>query len=331
MTDDVLLRLRGVSKHFPLRRAGLWGESPLVRAVDDVALEVRAGEIFGIVGESGSGKTTLARLMARLLPVTSGTIEFDGTDITTMSGRALRQLRGEVQIVFQDPYSALNPRKRIGDIIGLPLRISGMAAPERRRQVARLMESVGLDSAYYNRFPHEFSGGQRQRVGIARALAPGPRLLICDEPVSALDVSIQAQITNLLVDLQSDLNLTCILIAHDLHLVRRVADRTAVMYLGNLVEVGDRSVYGAPLHPYTNALLSAAPIADPDVSRRRERVTLRGEIGSALNPPSGCRFHPRCPNGLEICSAQAPQLAATQSAAHLVACHNPIERTPAGP
>jgi oligopeptide transport system ATP-binding protein len=322
----VLLRATDVHRHFGVRGTGVVRrEVASVRAVDGVSLEVRAGETLGLVGESGCGKSTLGRTLLRLTDMTSGRIEFEGRDISTLSRRALRPVRREMQMVFQDPYASLNPRKRVGAIVGMPLRIH-KACPrsEVPARVRELLARVGLRPEHADRFPHEFSGGQRQRIGIARALALEPKLVIADEPVSALDVSVQAQVINLLEDLQDELGLTYVFVAHDLSVVRQVSDRIAVMYLGRLVEVGPAErVSTLPVHPYTEALLSAVPVPDPDVGARRERIVLRGDVPSPLSPPSGCRFHPRCPHATEICRTEEPPLVPHRGAEHVAACHHP--------
>jgi oligopeptide/dipeptide ABC transporter ATP-binding protein len=322
-----LVRLTGIKKYFPITQGIiLQREVGRVHAVDGVDLEVFPGETLGIVGETGCGKSTLARLMCRLLPVTQGTIEFDGQDITDLKGDKLRQLRREIQMIFQDPYSSLNPRKRVGAIIGDPFEIHGLAeGKERKKRVQELMEVVGLNPEHYNRFPAEFSGGQRQRIGVARALALRPKLIICDEPVSALDVSIQAQVINLLEELQDEFHLTYVFIAHDLSVVRHVSDRVGVMYLGKIVELADaRRLYAEPKHPYTGALLSAVPVPDPDLAQQRERVILLGDVPSPIDPPSGCRFHPRCPKAQQRCIDEEPPLE-RKASGDLAACHFPIE------
>jgi oligopeptide/dipeptide ABC transporter ATP-binding protein len=326
---DVLLSLSGVVKYFPIK-TGIIVKSEVgrVQAVDGVTLNVRRGETLGLVGETGCGKSTLARCMTRLYPLTAGSVTFDGHDISRLSPRQLRPYRRHIQMIFQDPYGSLNPRRRIGSIIGDPFAIHGVAdGPERKRKVQELMELVGLNPEHYNRFPSDFSGGQRQRIGVARALALRPKLIVCDEPVSALDVSIQAQIINLLGSLQSEFGLTYVFIAHDLSVVEHVSDRVAVMYLGKIVELADgQRLYGSPRHPYTNALLSAASIADPDRAAARQRIVLHGDVPSPINPPPGCRFHPRCPKAQEICTHTEPELVPVlgDPAAHVTACHFPV-------
>jgi peptide/nickel transport system ATP-binding protein/oligopeptide transport system ATP-binding protein len=322
---DVLLRAENVVKHFPIRQgAVLRRQIGAVRAVDGVSLAVRRGETLGLVGETGCGKSTLARCVTRLHPLTSGRVEFDGQDISGLSRHALQPVRREIQMIFQDPYGALNPRRRVGSIIGDPFAIHGIAdGAERKRRVQDLMALAGLNPEHYNRFPADFSGGQRQRIGVARALALRPALVVCDEPVSALDVSIQAQILNLLADLQRELGLTYVFIAHDLSVVEHVSDRVAVMYLGRIVELADAAeLYDRPRHPYTAALLSAASIADPDETDRRERIVLTGDVPSPVDPPSGCHFHPRCPKAQAICAQESPTLVGDT---HQVACHFPVE------
>jgi peptide/nickel transport system ATP-binding protein len=326
---SVLLELTGVVKHFPVRSGALVSRShQVVHAVDGVSLSVRDGETLGLVGETGCGKSTLARCIARLQPVTEGKIVWDGRDITRLPPGDLRAMRRDVQVVFQDPYGSLNPRRRVGAIVGEPLAVHGLASGSSRRdRVQELMAMVGLNPEHYNRYPAEFSGGQRQRVGIARALAVGPRLLICDEPVSALDVSVQAQVINLLQDLRAQLSLTCVFISHDLGVVEHVSDRVAVMYAGKIVELATAdALYREPRHPYAAALLSAAPVTDPDLARQRRRMTIEGDIPSPIEPPAGCRFHPRCPLAQDRCRVEEPVLEPSASdPGHVTACHFPIE------
>jgi oligopeptide transport system ATP-binding protein len=324
---EVLLRAEHLTKYFPIREGMLIPrEIARVHAVDDVSFELRAGETLGLVGESGCGKSTLARCIVRLYDITSGTLEFEGKDISKSSRRKLRPVRRDLQMVFQDPYASLNPRKRAGAIISDPMHIhGGRSRTEIRSRVLELLELVGLSSEHINRYPHEFSGGQRQRLGVARALALNPRLIIADEPVSALDVSIRAQVINLLDDLQDELSLTYIFIAHDLGVVRHVSDRIAVMYLGKIVEISPaEELYLRPAHPYTEALLSAVPIPDPDLSAARQQIVLEGDVPSPINPPSGCRFHPRCRYATDICKVEEPVLTLRGSAGHLAACHHPL-------
>jgi oligopeptide transport system ATP-binding protein len=324
-TTVPLLQVRNLKTHFPIRTGVVRRAKGAVRAVDDVSFDVHRGETLGLVGESGCGKTTLGRTIVRLLDPTAGDIVFDGTSIARLGRRQLRPFRREMQIVFQDPYSSLNPRKRVRTIVGAPLRIHRIGdRRERRRQVDELLEAVGLSPEHANRFPHEFSGGQRQRIGIARALALRPKLIVADEPVSALDVSIQAQIVNLLEELQDEFDLTYLVIAHDLGLVRHVSDRIAVMYLGRIVELSPaEELYTKPIMPYTEALLSAVPVPNPDLAEKRERISLRGDVGNPADPPSGCRFHPRCQYATEICSRVEPPLVSYGNG-HLAACHHPL-------
>jgi peptide/nickel transport system ATP-binding protein len=328
--DDALVRVNNLVKHFPVKAGGLISRTVgYVQAVDGVSLTIGRGQTLGLVGETGCGKSTLARCIAGLIPATSGTVTFDGKDITNLSRRAMRPFRREIQMIFQDPYGSLNPRRRVGSIIGDPFVIHRTATgAERKKAVQELMERVGLNPEHYNRFPAEFSGGQRQRIGVARALALRPKLIICDEPVSALDVSIQAQVLNLLSDLQDDFGLSYLFIAHDLSVVRHVSDAVVVMYLGRAAEQGPRdTVYDTPRHPYSAALLSAAPAADPESAAARQRIILTGDVPSPINPPGGCRFHPRCPKAQELCSEQEPPLEgkAGDPAGHLTACHFPVQ------
>ena len=335
-TSDALMSVTGLTKHFPVTRGIIFRHKVgLVRSVDDVSFDVARGETLGIVGESGCGKTTTARMLVRLIEPTAGQILFDGRDITHLRPGTMRPLRREVQMIFQDPYSSLNPRHTVGAIIGAPFRLQGVKTEKgTKRSVQELLELVGLNPEHYNRYPHEFSGGQRQRIGIARTLALRPKLIVADEPVSALDVSIQAQVINLLADLQDELGLTYVIIAHDLSVIRHVCDRVSVMYLGNLVEVASRDdLYSRPRHPYTVALLSAVPKPEPvrrtDEGRkeRRQRVRLTGDVPSPLNPPPACRFHTRCWKAQEICRTVPPPLEELATG-HRVACHFP-ENTPA--
>jgi oligopeptide/dipeptide ABC transporter ATP-binding protein len=326
--DGVLMRAERVVKRFPVASNALLRRSrEQVYAVDGVDLEVRRGETLGLVGETGCGKSTLARCLTRLYPLTEGKVVFDGHDISALSRRALRPYRLQMQMIFQDPYSSLNPRRRVGSIIGDPFAIHGIGdGATRKREVQNLMELVGLNPEHYNRFPAAFSGGQRQRIGVARALALKPKLIVCDEPVSALDVSIQAQIVNLLNDLQRELDLTYIFIAHDLAVVRGVSDRIAVMYLGKLVEIaGAEELFERPRHPYTAALLSAATDIDDETTSRR--ILLHGDVPSPIDPPKGCRFHTRCPKARDICSVEEPSLEgkAGDTGSHVTACHFPVE------
>ena len=319
---DELISVRGLYKFFPIS-AGIFSRHVGdVKAIDGVDFGIKRGETLGLVGESGSGKTTVGRVILRLTPATKGEVLFEGRNIGAMGGTELRNLRKEMQIIFQDPYASLNPRMTVGDIIREPLGIhkiaTGKAAEERAQELLRL---VGLQPYHANRYPHEFSGGQRQRIGIARALAVDPKFIVCDEPVSALDVSIQAQVINLLQELQQKLGLTYLFIAHDLSVVRHISNRVAVMYVGKIVEIADRDqLYANPLHPYTQALLSAIPIPDPSIERRRKRIILTGDIPSPVNPPSGCRFHTRCPVAFDRCKAEVPAFIEYESG-HQAACH----------
>jgi oligopeptide/dipeptide ABC transporter ATP-binding protein len=325
--SEPILRATGVTIGFPVTRGIIiQREVGRVQAVDGVDLELHAGETLAIVGESGCGKTTLARGLVRLQSIDAGTIEYLGEDLTRRSGRGLTDFRRQVTMIFQDPIASLDPRMRIGQSVQEPLDIHGIGTPvERKRRVQEAMERVGLNPEHYNRFPHEFSGGQRQRIGIARAVVMEPRVIVCDEPVSALDVSVQAQIVNLLEDLQRDLGLSYIVIAHDLDVVRRLADRVKVMYLGRVVEEGTgEQVYTAPRHPYSSALLAARPVADPVRARSQQRIVLEGDVPSPLNPPSGCRFHPRCPVAQPSCAQEDPRLEHAADG-HGWACAYPLE------
>ena len=319
---EVLLRVRDLKTHFPVRRGLLARTVGHVRAVDGISFDIRQGRTLGLVGESGCGKTTAGRTILRLIPATSGSVEFDGQDVFALAPGDLRRLRRHMQIIFQDPYGSLNPRMTIGGIIGEPLRVHGLARGKvLEDRVAQLLDHVGLSPAYRNRYPHEFSGGQRQRIGIARALALDPRFIVCDEPVSALDVSIQAQILNLLERLQKELGLTYLFIAHDLAVVSHISDDVAVMYLGRIVEQSAAArLYANPLHPYTKCLMSAIPRSTP--TKSKQRIVPRGEVPSALNPPSGCPFHPRCPWAFDRCPVEAPLLLPVKDEPdHVVACH----------
>lgn len=319
-----LLEVQGMKKHFSTKK-GLWAKGKTVRAVDGVDLTLYDGEVVSIVGESGCGKSTLGRCVLRLIEPTEGSIYFGGRDIRSMKAEELRKIRREMQLVFQDPYSSLNPRKMVGDILRMPLHIHGIGnAEEQKQKVKRMIDIVGLTETHLSRYPHEFSGGQRQRIGIARALILQPKLIVADEPVSALDVSVQAQILNLMQDLKQEFKLTYMFISHDLSVVRHISDRVAVMYLGRIVEVGEKKqLYDNPQHPYTKALLSSVPVPNPEV--KRERIILEGDLPSPSNPPSGCTFHPRCPYVMDLCRTETPALK-TINDGRLVSCHLLDER-----
>ncbi len=325
-SGEVILKAENLVKHYPIKAGVFRRTVGSVKALDGVSFELYKGETLGIVGESGCGKSTLGRMLMRLEEPTSGKLTFDGIDMYAQQGAAMRKLRRDIQIVFQDPYTSLNPRKTVGDIVGEPFEIHPDAVPKggRRRRVQELLDLVGLNPEHINRYPHQFSGGQRQRIGIARGVALNPKVIICDEPVSALDVSVQAQVVNLLEDLQSELGLAYLFIAHDLSVVRHISDRVGVMYLGKLVELGDEDqIYGRPTHPYTQALLSAVPVPDPTLRNTREQIVLTGDVPSPANPPSGCRFHTRCWKAAEKCSVEEPLLIARSDglSAHGSACH----------
>jgi peptide/nickel transport system ATP-binding protein len=330
MTDQ-LLEAHGLTMHFPVRAGAVFKRKVgVVQAVDGIDLTVMPGESFGLVGESGCGKSTTGRLIARLLEPTAGTIKYAGQDISHSTRKQLAPIRSEIQMIFQDPYSSLNPRHTVGGIIAGPMEVNNINPPGgRKKRVQELLETVGLNPEHYNRYPHEFSGGQRQRVGVARALALEPKLIVADEPVSALDVSIQAQVVNLLQRLQRELGIAFVFIAHDLAVVRHFSQRIAVMYLGKIVEIADRAdLYGNPHHPYTHALLSSVPEADPDSESQRERIRLTGDVPSPINPPSGCRFRTRCWKAQDICAAEEPPLIQLTGTAegHRAACHFPEPR-----
>jgi oligopeptide transport system ATP-binding protein len=317
-----LVQVENLKMHFPIRRGLLQRTVGAVKAVDGVTFDVQQGETLGLVGESGCGKSTTGRAILQLYRPTGGSVIFEGQDLTALKGEALRRKRQRMQMIFQDPYASLNPRMTVGDIIGEPMQVHGLVKPnERRQKVEFYLPRVGLNPYFADRFPHEFSGGQRQRIGIARSLALSPAFIVCDEPISALDVSIQAQVVNLLEDLQKDLGLTYLFIAHDLSMVRHISDRVAVMYLGKLMEMAPRKeMYTNPLHPYTQALMSAVPVPDPDLESRRQRIILSGDPPSPANPPKGCVFNTRCPLAIDICRQQAPDWRQV-SPGHWVYCH----------
>ncbi len=321
-----LVVVENLVKHFPIKIGAFGSESAVVHAIDGVSFEIYQGETLGLVGESGCGKSTTGFALLQLHKATSGSVKFDGVDLAKLPDKALRAMRQRVQIVFQDPYSTLNPRMTIGEALSEPMHVHKLC-PEKEIQgrVAQLIRDVGLNPNVANRYPHEFSGGQRQRICIARALASSPEFIVCDEPISALDVSIQAQIINLLMDIQDKYNLTYLFIAHDLAVVRHISDRVAVMYLGKIMEIATKDdLFGHPMHPYTKALLSAVPEADPDLERTRKRVILQGDVSNAIDPPAGCRFHPRCVYAAEICSQSIPELE-DHGKGHRVACHRLAE------
>jgi oligopeptide transport system ATP-binding protein len=323
---EVLIKVQNVKKHFPIRRGILRRQVGAIQAVDGISFDIYKGETLGLVGESGCGKSTAGRTILQLLDATEGKVFFNGEELTALNKTEVRKKRRQMQMIFQDPYASLNPRMQVGSIIGEPLDIHNIGkSKDRNDRVQELLSVVGLNPYFVRRYPHEFSGGQRQRIGIARALATNPSFIVADEPISALDVSIQAQVVNLMDDLKAQLGLTYLFIAHDLSMVRYISDRVAVMYLGRIVELGERdAVYDNPLHPYTQALLSAIPIPDPDAEAKRERILLEGEVPSPANPPSGCRFHPRCAYATDVCSQEDPQSRnlGTDDTPHLVACHH---------
>lgn len=326
VNNDILLEVKGLKKYFPVRSGFFGKDIQYVKAVDGVSFHIKKGETFGLVGESGCGKSTTGRTIIRLYDVTDGEVIFDGAELGKMNESQLKPFRKRIQMIFQDPYASLNSRMTVGDIIGEPLDIHNIAkGKERQDRIYELLEKVGLNKDHANRYPHEFSGGQRQRIGIARALAVQPDFIICDEPISALDVSIQAQVVNMLEDLQKDMGLTYLFIAHDLSMVKHISDRIGVMYLGKLVEVASSDeLYENPLHPYTKALLSAIPIPDPEVTKSKQREVLKGDVPSPLNPPSGCRFRTRCKFATEKCAKDEPQLVDVGNG-HMHACHYAVE------
>jgi oligopeptide transport system ATP-binding protein len=324
-SGEYLLETNDLKMHFPIKAGILKRTVGHVKAVDGVDLKIRRGETLGLVGESGCGKSTLARLILRLLEPTEGEVIFEGENILDYDRKRMLRVRRNMQIIFQDPYASLNPRMTIGNIVGEPLKTHKIEG-DRKRRVQELLAVVGLSPEHYNRYPHEFSGGQRQRIGVARAIALNPRLIICDEPVSALDVSIQAQVINLLEDIQKEFDLTYVFIAHDLSVVKHIADRVAVMYLGKIVEIADQTkLFDEPRHPYTVSLLSAIPVPDPEKERMRRRIVLAGDVPSPANPPQGCSFHTRCPRAQEYCVENEPDLIPQEEGAHRAACFFPME------
>ncbi len=319
---DVLVEVKGLKKHFPITKGFFGRKKEYVKAVDGVSFQIKKGETFGLVGESGCGKTTIGRTLIRLYNLTAGEVRFDGTDIGSLSEKQLKPFKKRIQMIFQDPYASLNTRMSVSEIIGEPMYVHNIASgKEREKKVTELLEMVGLSKEHAYRYPHEFSGGQRQRIGIARALAVKPDFIICDEPTSALDVSVQAQVVNMLEDLQKELGLTYLFIAHDLAMVQHICDRIGVMYLGKLVEVADsKELYKNPKHPYTQALMSAIPIADPDISEKKQREILEGDVPSPINLPTGCRFRTRCKYAIKICDQEEPKLREISNG-HMAACH----------
>ena len=324
MKDNVILEVKNVEKFFYGNKKLFQKDRPVVKAVNDVSFTINEGETFGIVGESGCGKSTLGRTILRLIPATEGQVMYNGEDILTYDKKKMWEMRRKLQIIFQDPYSSLNPRMTVYDLISAPLEVYKVGTKEERREmVEEILQEVGLDKQYLNRFPHEFSGGQRQRIGIARALILNPEFVVCDEAVSALDVSVRAQVLNLMRNMQQKKNLTYLFISHDLSVVRHISDRIAVMYLGSVVEVAEKAqLYSNPMHPYTKALLSAIPL--PDVKKKRQRIILEGDVPSAYNPPSGCKFHTRCPYATDRCRQEAPVLQEVEKG-HKAACHRALE------
>jgi oligopeptide transport system ATP-binding protein len=320
--NEALVHVRNLKKYFPITRGIFQRHVGDIKAVDDVSFDILRGETLGLVGESGSGKTTVGRTMLRLYEPTGGEVVFEDRNLVDLSSSELRRMRRRMQMIFQDPYASLNPRMTVGGIVGEPLEVHNVArGKEKRERVQELLRVVGLNPYFVNRYPHEFSGGQRQRIGVARALALNPDLIVCDEPISALDVSIQAQVVNLLEDLQNELGLTYLFIAHDLSMVRHISDRVAVMYLGKIMELASRDeIYLNPLHPYTVALMSAVPVPDPVVEEKRQRIILEGDIPSPANPPSGCNFHTRCPKAIDICAEEEPKFIEVKEG-HFCACH----------